>query len=121
MSAGPSSAGYLDIVLKSALGGLLIAVLLLLARLGKYVITGLLVSVPAISLYTWWWIGREHGVQTLRVSVRAAMWSAIPWVLYLAVVHALAGRLPLWLALAAGVAAWLVIAAIFALALQSRS
>ncbi len=121
MSAGPSSAGYVDIVLKSAMGGLLIAVLLLLARLGKHVITGLLISIPAISLYTWWWIGREHGVETLRVSVRAAMWSAIPWVLYLGVVYALAGRVPLWLALAAGVAAWLMVVALFALVLQGRS
>ncbi len=57
----------------------------------------------------------------LRVSVRAAMWSAVPWVIYLAVVYALAGRVRLWLALAAGVAAWLVVAVIFAIALHGRS
>jgi len=120
MSAGPSASGYLDILVKSLLGGLLIALLLSLARLRHYVITGLLVSIPAISLYTWWWIGREHGADSLRVSVRAAMWSAIPWVAYLAVVYLLAGKTPLWLALALGVLAWLIIAAIFALALQPR-
>ncbi len=121
MSASPASAGYLDIVVKSVLGGLLIALLLSLARLRQYVITGLLVSIPSVSLYTWWWIGREHGVDNLRLSLRAAMWSAIPWVIYLGVVYLLAGRLPLWLALGAGVLAWLVIAAAFAFALQARA
>lgn len=121
MSASPTSAGYLDILVKSAVGGLLIALLLSLARLRQYVITGLLVSIPAVSLYTWWWIGREHGAETLRTSVRAAMWSAIPWVIYLGVVYLLAGRVPLWLALSAGVLAWLVIAAAFAFALQARA
>ena len=120
MSASPTAAGYLDILVKSALGGLLIALLLSLARLRQYVITGLLVSIPAVSLYTWWWIGREHGTETLRTSVRAAMWSAIPWVIYLGVVYLLAGRVPLWLALSAGVLAWLIIAAAFAFALQTR-
>jgi uncharacterized membrane protein (GlpM family) len=99
----------------------MIAVLLTLARLRQYVITGLLVSVPAVSLYTWWWIGREHGSEMLRVSVRAAIWGAIPWVIYLAVVYALAGRAPLWLSLAAGVLAWLVVAGIFVIVLQSRA
>ena len=121
MSASPASAGYLDIVVKSAMGGLLIALLLSLARLRQYVITGLLVSVPAVSLYTWWWIGREHGADALRLSVRAAMWSAIPWVIYLGVVHLLAGRVPLWVALVAGVLAWLVLAAAFAFGLQTRT
>ena len=121
MSAHPTSAGYLDILLKAVLGGVLIAVLLTLARLRHYVITGLLVSIPAVSLYTWWWIGSEHGADSLRLSVRAAMWSAIPWVAYLAVVYLLAGRAPLWLSLAAGVIAWLIIAAAFALALQGRA
>jgi uncharacterized membrane protein (GlpM family) len=118
--SGTGSAGYVDIVVKAALGGAMIALLLSLARLRQYVITGLLVSVPAVSLYTWWWVGKEHGAESLRVSVRAAMWSAIPWVTYLAVVYALIGRAPLWLALAAGVLAWLVIAAAFAFVLQGR-
>ena len=120
MSAGPAASGYLDILLKSLAGALLIAVLLTLARLRHYVITGLLVSIPSVSLYTWWWIGREHGAVSLRTSLRAAMWSAIPWVAYLAVVYLLAGKVPLWLALAAGALAWLIIAAAFAVALQSR-
>jgi uncharacterized membrane protein (GlpM family) len=121
MSAGPPSAGYVDILVKAALGGAIIALLLTLARLRQYIITGLLMSVPAVSLYTWWWIGREHGPEVLRVSIRAAMWSAIPWVVYLAVVYKLAGRASLWLALAAGVVAWLVVVGIFAVILQNRA
>jgi len=116
--AAPTHAGYLDIVVKSALGGLLIATLLSLARLRQYVVTGLLVSMPVISLYTWWWIGHEQGAQSLRTALRAAMLSAIPWVAYLGVVYLLAGRLPLWLALALGWLAWLVIAVVFWVVLQ---
>ena len=120
MTASPNQFGYLDIIVKSALGGLLIAVLLSLARLRQYVITGLLVSMPAISLYTWWWLGKEHGAESLRVALRAAMLSAIPWVAYLAVVYLLAGRTPLWAALAAGWVAWFAIAVLFWMVLQGK-
>jgi membrane protein GlpM len=109
-----------EILVKSALGGLLIALLLSFARRGNYIVTGLLVSVPAISLYTWWWVGREEGSQALRTAVRAAMWSAIPWVIYLFVVYLLAGRLPLWMALLCGVVSYLIFAAIFLVVLEAR-
>jgi len=105
--------GSLEILAKAFLGGVLIAVLLSCARRGHYVATGLLVSVPAISLYTWWWIGREDGVDALRIAVRSAAFSAIPWVTYLVVVYLLAGRLPLWLTLACGVGVYLVVASAF--------
>jgi membrane protein GlpM len=121
MSAPSSLPGYLDIAVKALIGAVIIALLLSLARLRQYVITGLLVSVPAVSLYTWWWVGREHGADTLRISVRAAMWSSIPWVLYLGTVYALAGRVPLWLALVSGVFVWLAVAAVFAYMLQGRA
>ena len=109
----------MDILVKALIGGAMIALLLVLARLGQYVTAGLLVSAPALSLYVWWWVGREHGPQALRVSLKAAMWSAIPWVVYLGVVYLLAGRLPLWSALAAGVLAWLAVAFVFALLLRA--
>jgi len=120
MGGREATAGYLDILVKAVLGGAMIALLLSLARMGRYVITGLLVSVPAVSLYTWWWVGREHGVEALRVSLRAAMWSAIPWVIYLGVVYGLVRRLPLWAALACGVGAYLAMAGLFAVVLQAR-
>ncbi len=113
--------GYLDIVVKSALGGLLIAVILLVARGRHYVISGLLVSVPAVSLYTWWWINAEHGPSALKQAVRAAMWSAIPWVAYLAVVYVGAGRLPAWLNLAFGVLTWFAVAFVFLVLLRGGS
>lgn len=120
MSA-PGASGHLDILIKSAIGGVVIAVLLTFARLRQYVITGLLVSVPAVSLYTWWWVGKEHGAESLRISVRAAMWSAIPWLTYLSVVYLLTGRVPLWVALVSGVLAWLAVSTVFALVLQARA
>ncbi len=112
--------GSLDILLKAFLGGLLIAGLLSLARRGHYLITGMLVSLPAISLYTWWWLGREDGPDALRSAVQAAIWGAIPWVMYLSVVYLLAGRLPLWLTLLCGVGTYLAIASIFMFVLAPR-
>lgn len=111
----------MDVAIKSLLGGALIAVMLLFARRGHYLITGLLVSVPAVSLYTWWCVGREQGTQALRVAVRSAMWGAIPWVLYLFVVYLLAGRLPLWLTLVCGVLTYLAIASVFMLVMSARA
>ena len=120
MAGTPGPGGYLDLAMKGAAGGLLIALLLLLARGRHYVVSGLLVSMPAVSLYTWWWIGREHGASSLRMAVRAAMWGAIPWVAYLGVVYLLAGRVPIWVALAAGVLAWAILAFAFAILLPGR-
>ena len=121
MATGAGPAGYIDIAIKAAIGGLLIAALLTLGRLRQYVVTGLLVSLPFISLYTWWWIGQEHGPASLRISVRAAMWSAIPWVAYLGVVYLLVGRVSLWVALAAGWFVWFILAFFFAIILQART
>ena len=121
MATGAGPAGYIDIAIKSAVGGLLIAALLTLGRFRQYVVTGLLVSIPFISLYTWWWIGQEHGTTSLRIAVRAAMWSAIPWVAYLGVVYLLAGRVSLWVALAAGWFVWFILAFFFAIILQART
>ena len=118
MSSLAGAGGYLDILVKAALGGALIATILLLARGREYTISGLLVSVPAVSLYVWWWINAEHGSAAVKEGVRAAMWSAIPWVAYLGVVYLLAGRLPMWMALALGVLTWLVITLAFAAVLR---
>lgn len=121
MVAAPQQSGAVDIIVRATLGGVLIAALLSLARLRQYVLTGLLVSMPVVSLYTWWWIGHEQGAASLRVAVRAAIFGAIPWAVYLAVVYGLAGRVPLWLALASGWAVWLVIALVFWVVLQGRA
>ena len=99
---------------------MLIAVVLMVARGREYTISGLLVSVPAVSLYTWWWINAEHGSGAVKQAVRAAMWSAVPWVAYLGVVYLLAGRLPMWAALALGVLTWLVFAFGFAVVLRPQ-
>jgi uncharacterized membrane protein (GlpM family) len=96
-----------DIIIKSILGGLMIALILTLARLRQYVIAGLLVSVPTISLYTFWWIGKDQGAEAMRVAIRAALCGAGPWALYLLVAYLLAPRLPAWAALGAGVVAYL--------------
>lgn len=120
MSILAGAGGYLDIVVKAALGGVLIAAILLVARGREYTISGLLVSVPAISLYTWWWINAEHGSAAVKEAVRAAMWGAIPWVAYLGLVYLLAGRLPMWMALALGVLSWFVIALGFAVVLRAH-
>lgn len=110
-----------EILVKSLLGGLIIALVLTLAKLQRYVLAGLLVSVPAVSLYTFWWIGREHGAEKMRVSLHAALWSALPWALYLLVAYLLAGRVPNWLALGAGVLTYLAANTVVYFALQRFS
>jgi membrane protein GlpM len=107
--------------MKAGLGGFMIAFILALARGRHFILSGLVVSMPAVSLYTWWWIGRGHGAESLQKAVHAAMWGAIPWVMYLGVVYLLAGRLPLWATLAAGVATWFLISGVFAIVLRAAS
>lgn len=96
-----------DILVKSVLGGLMIALILTLAKFRQHTLAGLLVSLPAVSLYTFWWIGKEHGPEKMQLAVRAALWSALPWALYLLVAHTLASRTSTSLALLAGMVAYL--------------
>jgi uncharacterized membrane protein (GlpM family) len=110
-----------DIAIKSVLGGIMIALILTMARLRLYLISGLLVTVPAISLYTFWWIGHQHGAAAMRTAIHAALWGAFPWILYLLVAYALARRVPTWTALLCGVAAYLVAnTAVYFLLLRGR-
>ena len=120
MSNATGAGGYLDILAKAGLGGILIAVILLFARGRQYVISGLLVSVPAVSLYTWWWINAQAGPAAVKEGVRAAMWSAVPWVAYLGVVYLLAGRVPMWAALGLGVLTWFVLFLVFTTLLRGH-
>lgn len=96
-----------DILVKSLLGGLMIALILTLARFRQYTLAGLLVSLPAVSLYTFWWIGKEHGPEKMQLAVRAALCGALPWALYLWVAHTLASRTSTSLALLAGMVTYL--------------
>lgn len=99
----------------------MIALILTLARLRMYLLSGLLVTVPAISLYTFWWIGRAHGAGAMRTAIHAALWGAFPWILYLLVAYLLARRLATWVALLAGVGAYLLSnAVVYVLLLRGR-
>ncbi len=98
-----------DIIIKSALGGVVIALLLSLGRLKQFTAVGVLITVPTISLYTFWMIGTQYGADKMRQSVYAGIWSAFPWMIYLLVVYLLAGRVPVWKALAGGVLTYLIL------------
>ena len=98
---------FRDILLKSVIGGVMIALLLSLARFKMYILAGLLVSLPAVSLYTFWFIGQDQGAEAMRTSIHAAIFGAGPWVLYLLTAYLLAARLPTWAALLSGVAVYL--------------
>lgn len=111
-------AAFRDILVKSVLGGVTIALILTLAKFRQHLLAGLLVSVPLVSLYTFWWIGKEHGTGKMQVAVRAALWSALPWALYLLVAHALAGRTSTSLALLAGMVTYLAANSLVYLFLQ---
>ena len=98
-----------DIIIKALLGGVVIALLLSLGRMKCFTEVGVLITVPTISLYTFWMIGTQYGADKMRQSVHAGIWSAIPWVIYLIVVYLLAGRVPVWKALGGGVLTYLVL------------
>jgi len=109
-----------DILIKSLLGGLIIALLLSLARLRLFTEVGILITVPTISLYTFWMIGAQFGSAKMRQCVYAGIWSAFPWIAYLIVVYLLAGRMPVWKTLGAGVLVYLVLNSCVWLALRGR-
>lgn len=99
------------LLLKCALGAVVVLVIALLARTPNYYIAGLVPLFPTFALIAHYIVGSERSAADLRDTALFGMWAIVPYMVYLVAVYVLCTRLSLAATLGLATLAWLVAAA----------
>lgn len=73
----------MGLVIKAALGALVVLLIGVLAKTGNYYIAGLIPLFPTFALIAHYIVASERGTEALRTTIVFGMWSIIPYFLYL--------------------------------------
>lgn len=71
------------LLLKAALGALVVVFIGLLAKTKNYYIAGLIPLFPTFALIAHYIVASERGIEALRTTIVFGMWSIIPYFIYL--------------------------------------
>ncbi len=102
----------MDLLLKAALGALVVVLLAALSKTRNYYIAGLVPLFPTFALIAHYIVGKGRSIDDLKTTILFGMWSIIPYFIYLATLYVLVDRLRLEASLALAVLAWLVAASV---------
>jgi membrane protein GlpM len=101
----------ITLLLRCALGAVVVLAIALLARTRNYYIAGLVPLFPTFALIAHYIVGSERSPADLRDTALFGMWAIVPYLFYLAAVYVLCTRLPLAWTLGLATLAWFVAAA----------
>lgn len=73
----------MGLVIKAALGALVVLLIGILAKTKNYYIAGLIPLFPTFALIAHYIVASERGTEALRTTIVFGMWSIIPYFLYL--------------------------------------
>lgn len=82
----------MGLVIKAALGALVVLLIGVLAKTKNYYIAGLIPLFPTFALIAHYIVASERGIEALRATIIFSMWSIIPYFVYLVSLDALARR-----------------------------
>ncbi|RBH56310.1 hypothetical protein C3F00_016545 [Pseudomonas sp. MWU13-2860] len=102
----------MDLLLKAALGALVVVLLAALSKTRNYYIAGLVPLFPTFALIAHYIVGKGRSIDDLKTTILFGMWSIIPYFIYLATLYVLVDRLRLETSLALAVLAWLLVASV---------
>ena len=102
----------MDLLLKAALGALVVVLLAALSKTRNYYIAGLVPLFPTFALIAHYIVGKGRSIEDLKTTILFGMWSIIPYFIYLATLYVLVDRLRLEVSLALAVVAWLLAASV---------
>ena len=100
------------LLIKAALGALVVVLIGILAKTKNYYIAGLIPLFPTFALIAHYIVASERGIDALRTTIVFGMWSIIPYFVYLATLYVMVDRLRLEASLAVAAVAWLIAATI---------
>jgi len=96
----------MGLLIKAALGALVVVLIGVLAKTKNYYIAGLIPLFPTFALIAHYIVASERGIEALRATIVFGMWSIIPYFLYLLSLWYFTGFLRLPLALGGAVVCW---------------
>ncbi|WNI74675.1 GlpM family protein [Enterobacter ludwigii] len=96
----------MGLVIKAALGALVVLLIGVLAKTRNYYIAGLIPLFPTFALIAHYIVASERGTEALRTTIVFGMWSIIPYFLYLLSLWYFTGFMRLPLALSGAVVCW---------------
>ena len=94
------------LLLKAALGALVVVLIGLLAKTKNYYIAGLIPLFPTFALIAHYIVASERGIDALRTTIVFGMWSIIPYFIYLLSLWYFTAMMRLPLALGGAVVCW---------------
>jgi len=98
----------MGLVIKAAIGALVVLLIGVLAKTKNYYIAGLIPLFPTFALIAHYIVASERGVEALRATIVFGMWSIIPYFLYLLSLWYFTGFMRVGPALGAAVLCWCV-------------
>ncbi|MEG5655541.1 GlpM family protein [Enterobacter hormaechei] len=96
----------MGLVIKAALGALVVLLIGVLAKTKNYYIAGLIPLFPTFALIAHYIVASERGIEALRATIVFGMWSIIPYFIYLLSLWYFTGFLRLPMALGGAVVCW---------------
>ncbi len=72
----------MGLVIKAALGALVVLLIGVLAKTKNYYIAGLIPLFPTFALIAHYIVASERGIEALRATIIFSMWSIIPYFVY---------------------------------------
>ncbi|MBV4369213.1 GlpM family protein [Erwinia phyllosphaerae] len=100
----------MGLILKAALGALIVVLISLLSRTRSYYLAGLLPLFPTFALIAHYIVASERGTEALRATIIFGMWAIIPYFIYLLTLWYFVGMMKLPLALGSAVGCWCIAA-----------
>lgn len=96
----------MGLVIKAALGALVVVLIGLLSKTKNYYIAGLIPLFPTFALIAHYIVASERGIDAMRTTIVFSMWSIIPYFIYLATLWYFSGVMRLPVALGGAVVCW---------------
>ncbi|MFK8719401.1 GlpM family protein [Escherichia coli] len=96
----------MGLVIKAALGALVVLLIGVLAKTKNYYIAGLIPLFPTFALIAHYIVASERGIEALRATIIFSMWSIIPYFVYLVSLWYFTGMMRLPAAFVGSVACW---------------
>ncbi|EED8851116.1 GlpM family protein [Salmonella enterica] len=96
----------MGLVIKAALGALVVVLIDLLSKTKNYYIAGLIPLFPTFALIAHYIVASERGIDAMRTTIVFSMWSIIPYFIYLATLWYFSGVMRLPVALGGAVVCW---------------
>lgn len=109
-SVFPDNEDAMGLLIKAAIGALVVVLIGILSRSRSYYIAGLVPLFPTFALIAHYIVATERNTAALRTTVLFGMWAIIPYFVYLLALWYFSVRMRVPLALGSAVLCWMLAA-----------